>query len=67
VTADDGPVLIDTDAAAEALRMEPATLERMAASRLLTPAPADDNGTLWWHLHDLRRQLAAYLDEPSED
>ena len=63
MSAGDGPVLIDTESAAEALRMEPATLERMAASRLLTPARVDDNGNLWWHLHDLRHQLAAYLDE----
>jgi hypothetical protein len=66
VTAGNGPILIDTDAAAEALRMEPARLERVAASRLLIPARADDNGTLWWNLHDLRRQLAAYLDERRE-
>jgi hypothetical protein len=66
VTPGNGPVLIDTDAAAEALRIEPATLQRMAASRLFIPARADDNGALWWDLHDLRRQLAAYLDERRE-
>ena len=67
MSAGDGPVLVDTGAAAEALRIEPATLERMAASRLLTPAGVDDHGNLWWHLHDLRRQLAAYLDDRGND
>ena len=47
--------------------MEPVTLERMAASRLITPARVDDHGNLWWHLHDLRRQLAAYLDDRGND
>jgi hypothetical protein len=66
VTVGDGPVLIHTEAAAGALRMEPASLERITASRLFIPARTDDNGTLWWNLHDLRRQLAAYLDERRE-
>jgi len=65
-TGTNGPTLIDTDAAAEAVRMGPATLERMATRRV-TPARTDDDGPHWWNLHDLRRQLAVYLDERSEE
>ena len=63
MTPNDGPILVETDAAAEALRMEPETLDRMATARLLTPARTDEDGARWWNLHDLRRQLAAYLDD----
>ncbi len=67
MTADDGATLVPTDEAALALGIEPDTLDRMAVSRLITPARTDDRGEQWWNLHDLRRQLVAYLDDRCEE
>lgn len=59
--------LVNTWAAAEALRMLESTLNRFADTRIVRPARVDPDGTRWWNLHDLRRQLASYLEERSED
>ena len=61
-----GP-LVNTGAAAEALRMLESTLNRFADARIGRPARVDPDGTRWWNLHDLRRQIATYLEERSEN
>jgi hypothetical protein len=65
----DGPrPLVDSSAAAEALRTSPQQLHKWADTGIVSPARVDDDGARWWNLHDLRRQLATYLDEhPDED
>ncbi len=64
---DDPRPLVPTAEAADVLRMQPETLERLALSRLVTPDSIDPDGTHWWHIHDLRRQLVAYIDDYDED
>lgn len=54
---------VDTRAAAAVLGMPEHTLRRFDDARIITPARIDSRGARWWDLHDLRRQLAAYLDE----
>ncbi len=61
-----GP-LVNTGAAAEALRMLESTLNRFVDARIVRPARVDPDGARWWNLHDLRRQIASYLEERSEN
>jgi hypothetical protein len=63
----DEPVLIDTDAAAEALRTSARQLNQWADDGVVTPAATAPDGQRRWNLHDLRRQLAAHLDQRGED
>lgn len=55
--------LVDTAAAAEALRTSAQQLDDWAAEGVVTPARDDPDGSRWWNLHDLRRELAAYIDD----
>lgn len=55
--------LIDTEAAAEALRTTAASLHRFAQAGIASPARADPDGTRWWNLPEVRAQLAAYFDD----
>jgi DNA-binding transcriptional MerR regulator len=63
----DEPVLIDTHAAAEALRTSARQLNQWADDGVVTPAATDPDGQRRWNLHDLRRQLAAHVDQRSEN
>ena len=64
--ADDTRPLVDTGSAAETLRMSAPTLFRFAEARIVTPARIDPDGTRWWNLREMRRQIANYLDDHSE-
>lgn len=55
--------LIDSAAAAEALRVSTDQLQRWARAGVVTAARVDTDGERWWNLRDLRRQVAAYLDD----
>jgi hypothetical protein len=55
--------LIDTEAAAEALRTTATSLHRFAQAGIATPARTDPGGRRWWDLPEVRAQLAAYLDD----
>lgn len=60
--------LVSTPAAAESLRTNAQQLHGWADAGIITPAHVDADGCRWWNLHDLRRELAAYLDaHPNED
>lgn len=61
--SDGPPHGIDSDAAAEALRTSARQLHEWADMGIVTPARIDPDGSRWWNLHDLRRQLATYLDD----
>ena len=64
----DGPrPLVDSTSAAQALRTSPEQLDEWAGKGIVSPARVDDDGAPWWNLHDLRRQLATYLDEHRDD
>ena len=58
--------LVDTAAAAEALGVPAPTLFRFADARIVTPARVDPDGSRWWNLHEMRHQIAAYLDDQGE-
>lgn len=55
------PSTVTTEEAARALHLQPAVFEHWANKGLATPAAVDPDGTRWWNLHDLRRELARYL------
>jgi hypothetical protein len=59
----DQPQLVDTVGTAEALRMSEHALDELAEAGIVVPAVTDADGERWWVLHDLRRQLAAYLKD----
>ncbi len=58
--------LIDSAAAAEALRMSTQQLQRWAQRGVVTADHVDIDGERWWNLPDLRRQVAAYLDDEKD-
>jgi hypothetical protein len=62
----DEPLMSSVDAAS-VLGIDPATLERMTLSRLVTPTATDPDGIPCWRPTDLRDQLTAYLDDHPED
>ncbi len=59
--------LLDTAAAAEALRTTATSLHRFAQARIVTPARVDPDGSRWWHLPELRSEIASYLDDTDPD
>jgi hypothetical protein len=59
--------LVDTKAAAEALGTPEHTLHRFADAGIITPARGGSARSRSWNLHDLRRELAAYLAVHDED
>lgn len=64
---DDPRPLVDSPAAAEALRTSHQQLHRWADAGIVSPARTDPDGRRWWSLHDLRRELAAYMDDHRDD
>jgi hypothetical protein len=58
--------LIDSAAAAEALHMSTHQLQRWAQNGVITADHIDTDGERWWNLPDLRRQVAAYLDDEGD-
>ena len=58
--------LIDSAAAAEALHMSTQQLQRWAQRGVVTADHVDTDGERWWNLQDLRRQVAAYLDDEKD-
>ena len=58
--------LIDSAAAAEARHMSTHQLQRWAQSGVVTADHVDTDGERWWNLADLRRQVAAYLDDEKD-
>lgn len=59
--------LVGTPAAAESLRINAQQLHGWADAGIVTPAHVDADGSRWWNLHDLRRELAAYLDDHPDE
>jgi hypothetical protein len=60
--AGDPRPLVDTPAAAEAPRTSAQQLTVWADAGIFTPAGVDPDGSRWWSLHDLRRDLATDID-----
>jgi hypothetical protein len=58
--------LVDTKTAAAVLGTLESTLDRVADARIVTPARGGPAGSRRWSLPDLRRQIAAYLDDHTE-
>lgn len=59
---DERPV-VSTVQAAHALHLQPVVFGLWADRGLVTPDATDADGTRWWNLHDLRRELAKYLTD----
>jgi hypothetical protein len=63
----DPRLLVDTPAAAETLRTSTRQLNGWADAGIVTAARVDPDGSRWWSLHDLRRELATDLDDHRDD
>jgi hypothetical protein len=59
--------LVDTKTAAAVLGTSENTLDRFADARIITPARGGPASSRRWDLPELRRQIAAYLDDHSHD
>jgi hypothetical protein len=59
--------LVDTPAAAETLRTSAQQLNGWADAGIVSPARTDPDGSRWWSLHDLRRELATCIDDQRDD
>jgi DNA-binding transcriptional MerR regulator len=57
---------VTTEQAARALHLQPAVFKHWADRGLVTPVATDPDGTRWWNLHDLRRELARYLTDDQD-